>query len=170
MDGKSHFLGNLALLHGSIAFMTDQHNYPIEIADSILERNGVNALQEVPKEKSVRQWLVMRGVQERWVDRLESELGELSLGVRDNYAFHIIQGQLKLTKVSMVQQEQILWAQKDSRIDLTEFIMRTIIILEFIRVATRPSLCCLKSRPVSVPSKIFVFSMVKVESLLPKKR
>ena len=124
MDGKSHFLGNLALLHGSIAFMTDQHNYPIEIADSILERNGVNALQEVPKEKSVRQWLVMRGVQERWVDRLESELGELSLGVRDNYAFHIIQGQLKLTKVSMVQQEQILWAQKDSRIDLTEFIMR----------------------------------------------
>jgi hypothetical protein len=125
VDGKSHFLGNLALLHGSIAFMTDQKNYPIEIADSILERNGVNALLEVPKEKSVRQWLVMRGVQERWVDMLlESELGELSLGVRDNYAFHIIQGQLKLTKVSMVQQEQILWAQKDSRIDLTEFIMR----------------------------------------------
>jgi hypothetical protein len=64
--------------------MTEQQNYPIEIADSILDRNGVSALLEVPKEKSVRQWLVMRGVQERWVDRLESELGNLSLGVRDN--------------------------------------------------------------------------------------
>ena len=124
MDGKSHFIGNLALHHGSIAFMTDQQNYPIEIAGSILERNGVNALQEVLKGKSVRQWLVMRGVQARWVDRLESAQGKLSLGVRDNYAFHVIQGQLKLTKVSMAQQEQIVWAEKNSMIDLTEFIMR----------------------------------------------
>ena len=82
------------------------------------------ALQEVLKGKSVRQWLVMRGVQDRWVDRLESAQGKLSLGVRDNYAFHIIQGQLKLTKVSMAQQEQIVWAEKNSMIDLTEFIMR----------------------------------------------
>jgi hypothetical protein len=77
--------------------MTDQQNYPIEIEDSILERNGVNALQEAPKEKSLRQVLLKRGMQERWVDRLESAQGNLSLDVRDNYAFHIIQGQLRLT-------------------------------------------------------------------------
>jgi hypothetical protein len=63
--------------------------YPIEIIGSIFEGNGVSA---IPKERKIRKWLAMRGVQNRWVDRMESIMGKISLKVRDNYAFHIIQG------------------------------------------------------------------------------
>lgn len=100
MDGKSNFTGNLALQHGSIGFMTDQEMYPIEIMGSIFERNGVSA---IPKERKLREWLVMRGVLDRWIDRMESIMGKVSLKVRDNYAFHIIQGQLIMFNVTVVQ-------------------------------------------------------------------
>jgi hypothetical protein len=100
VDGKSNFTGNLALHHGSIGFMTDQEMYPIEIMGSIFERNGVSA---IPKERKLREWLVMRGVQDRWIDRIESIMGKVSLKVRDNYAFHIIQGQLIMFNVTVVQ-------------------------------------------------------------------
>ena len=100
--------------------------YPIEIAGSIFEANGVSADLELPtRDRQLREWLVMRGVQGRWIDRMEGALqGELSLKVRDNYAFHIIQGQLILVNVTVVRQEQIVWSELNSKIDLTEFVMR----------------------------------------------
>jgi hypothetical protein len=75
----------------------------MEIKGSIIERNGVSAMQKLPNEQNFRKWLDERGVQDRWIDRLESSQGMLlRFNVRENYAFHIIQAYLILINVTVV--------------------------------------------------------------------